>query len=243
MLKEEGRFKPLKKVKLIDLSQEIYQGMPVYPGHLKTVIWFHQTHEEVRRAIGTGFSYATCGLLMSDHGPTHVDSISHISTKPGAKSIDQLPLELFYTEAICLDVSHVPPRTYITKKDLEDALKKSGLEIKKGDTVLLYTGHYNKRYGTPEWLTHYPGLDREATLWLADKGVVNIGIDAPSIDNPADKTYPAHTVCGERDLLNIENMANLDKVVNKRFKFIGFPLKIRGGTGSPIRAVAVLEEE
>jgi kynurenine formamidase len=57
----------------VDLSQEIYTGMPVYPGHLKTVIFTHASHEEVKRAIGTGFSYQTSGILMCDHGPTHID--------------------------------------------------------------------------------------------------------------------------------------------------------------------------
>lgn len=230
----------MEKLKIIDLSAEIYTGMPVYPGHQRTVVWTHVSHEEKRKELGTGFSYETCGILMSDHGPTHVDSISHISTKPGAKAIDALPLELFYTEAVCLDVSHVPPKTYITKNDLQKALKTAGLAIKNGDTVLLYTAHYNRRYEKFEYLTDYPGLDKQATTWLADQGVVNIGIDAPSIDNPVDKTYPAHSICGERDLLNMENLANLDKVVGKRFRFIGFPLKIRKGTGSPIRAVAIL---
>ena len=54
------------KGKLIDLTQEIYQGMPVYPGHLKTVIWTHMSHEECRRMLGTGFSYETRGILLCD---------------------------------------------------------------------------------------------------------------------------------------------------------------------------------
>ncbi|MGI6485291.1 MAG: cyclase family protein [Tepidanaerobacteraceae bacterium] len=228
--------------KIIDLSQEIYQGMSVYPGHVKTLIWEHHTHQETLKTIGTGFSYATRGLLLSDHGPTHVDALNHIDPREDAESIDQLPLELFYTEGVCLDVSFVKPLEYITKKDLEVALEKSGQEIKRGDTVLLYTGHYDRTFGTEDWLFKYAGLDREATEWLADKGVVNIGVDAPSIDTPKDKSYPSHTVCKERRLLNIENLANLDKITNKRFEFIGLPLKIRDGTGSPIRAVAVLDE-
>ena len=228
-------------VKLVDLSQEIYQGMPVYPGHLKTLVWEHHTHKETGAALGTGFSYETRGLLLSDHGPTHVDAINHIDPRPGAKGIDELPLELFYTEAVCLDVSDVPPRTYIVRGTLEAACHQAGMEIKKGDTVLLYTSHFNRRYATDEWLNNYPGLDRAATEWLADRGVVNIGIDAPSIDNPVDKSYPAHTVCKERQLLNMENLANLDRVSGKRFRFIGFPLKIKKGSGSPIRAVALIE--
>jgi kynurenine formamidase len=108
--------------------------------------------------------------------------------------------------------------------------------------VLLYTGHYTKRYNTPEWLTNYAGLDREGTLWLCDQGIVNIGIDAPSIDTPKDRTFPSHVACRERAMLNMENLGDLRPVAGKRFKFIGFPLKIRGGSGSPIRAVAILDE-
>lgn len=227
-------------MKLIDLSQEIYTGMPVYPGHLKTVLFEWVSHEEMRRILGTGFSYRTCGILVSDHCGTHVDSIEHISTKPGALTIDKIPLEWFYGEAICLDVSHVKPKTYIKKQDIIEALAKHKLEIKKGDTVLLYTAT-SKKFGTWEYLTEYPGLDYEAASFLADKGVKNIGIDAPSIDNPTDKSYPAHKVCGERDILNTENLTNLDQVVGKRFTIVLFPLKLRNCTGSPVRAVAILE--
>src|SRR5579875_1645659 len=64
--------------KLIDLSQEIYQGMFVYPGHLKTVIWEHRSHEETAKNFEGGFSYQSRGLLMSDHGPTHVDALRRL---------------------------------------------------------------------------------------------------------------------------------------------------------------------
>ncbi|NLY71183.1 MAG: cyclase family protein [Clostridiales bacterium] len=236
------------KVKIIDLSQEIYNDMPVYPGHQRTTIFNMKTHEETILVNKTGYSSITMGLLMSDHGPTHVDAETHIDPSPDAKSIDQIPLEKFYTEAICLDVSHIRgEENYITKEVLEKALEESGLEIKEGDTVLLYTGHYNRTYPDyGKWLFDYPGLDREATEWLCDKGVVNVGVDAPSIDSSIEmkrKKYPAHTVCKERKLLNAENLANLDKVVGKRFIVSMLPLKIRGASGAPVRAVAIFNEE
>jgi len=228
-------------VRIVDLTQEVYTGMPVYPGHLRTVLFEWVSHEEMRKLLGTGFSYRTCGIMISDHGGTHVDSIEHISTKPGALTIDKIPLEWFYGQAVCLDVSHVKPKTYITKKDLTDSSAKHKLQIEQGDTVLLYTGT-TKKLGAWEYLTEYPGLDYEAASWLAEKGARNIGIDAPSIDNPIDKTYPAHRVCGDKDILNTENMTNLEQVVGKRFKIALFPLRLRNCTGSPVRAVAVLEE-
>jgi kynurenine formamidase len=67
---------PPFKGRIIDLSQEIYQGMPVYPGHLKTVVWTHLSHEECQRTLGTGFSCETRGIMFCDHGPTPIDAVS-----------------------------------------------------------------------------------------------------------------------------------------------------------------------
>jgi kynurenine formamidase len=228
--------------KIIDLTQEIFQGMPVYPGHVKTVIWDHHSHEETSRVFNNEFSYATRGLMFSDHGPTHVDAINHIDPDPNSEAINELSLERFYTSAVALDVSHIPSSGFIRIQDLEDACNKANLSIQSGDTVLLYTGHYTRNYGTSRWLEGYAGLDFEATEWLAKKGVVNIGIDAPSIDNPLDRSYPSHNACRKYKVLNTENLADLTPIIGKRFRYIGFPLKIRGGTGSPIRAVALIEE-
>lgn len=227
--------------KIYDLTQQIYNGMPVWPGHVKTVIWDHDTHEGTRKEPD-GYSWASKGIMLCDHGPTHVDAISHMDADPSAPTIDLIPLEKFYTSGVCLDVSEADPDGYITKDLLEKACEKSGIAIKEGDTVLLYTGHYVNKYGTAEYLSRYAGLDGEATQWLIDKGIVNMGIDAPSTDNPKDKTFPSHLVSRAHWLIHMENLADLRPVIGKRFQFIGFPLNIRGAHGSPIRAVAVVTE-
>jgi kynurenine formamidase len=162
---------------------------------------------------------------------------------PAAPTIDMIPLEKFYTDGVCVDVSEADPDGYITKELLEKACERDNVEIEQGDTVLLYTGHYVNKYGTPEYLTRYAGLDGEATQWLVDKGIVNMGVDAPSTDNPQDKTFPSHLVTKAHWLMHMENLADLRPLIGKRFKFIGFPLNIRGAHGSPIRAVAVVEED
>jgi kynurenine formamidase len=230
----------LSSARIIDLSQPIFPGMPVYPGHLKTALWTYHTHEETNANLRTGFSYATRGLLISDHGPTHVDALNHMDPDPSAASIDALPLQLFITRGVCVDVSGVAFGGYITVPVLENAFETAGLSVPHGGTVLLWTGHYERSYGTSAWLTDYAGLDRDATLWLADSGAVNIGVDAPSIDTPPDKTYPSHCVCRDRGVLNTENLANLREVAGRSFLYIGLPLRIRDGTASPIRAVALM---
>ncbi|KNF07032.1 putative metal-dependent hydrolase [Gottschalkia purinilytica] len=229
-------------LRLIDLTQEIYEGMPLFGIHQKTFIMTNQTYEQNMKATGSktlGF-YAR-NLLISEHCGTHSDGINEF--KPGGASIENMPLEHFWGSAICLDLSHKRYPEYIEPKDLEEALAKSGQEIRKGDIVLMYTGLFNRAYGTPDYENYYTGLSYEGAKWLAERGVMNIGVDAPAIDQtPDDLDFSGHLVCGEYNITNTENLCNLDKVVNKRFLYMGLPLKIRGGTGSPIRAVALLED-
>ncbi len=229
-----------KRFKIVDLAQEIYQGMPVYWSHCKTYIFPHITFEETKKYP---LPWQSRNLLINEHGPTHTDAAAECD--PNGKTIDQEPLERFYTSAICLDVSHVPPKSFITKQILQEALKKARLEIKESDTVLLYTGHYERtKEDANKYLYDNPGIDMEAANWLADKGVVNVGIDAASIDKSDDPKESGHLVCRDKPTMtNTEHLANLDKVAGKRFRYVGLPLKIRGGTGSPIRPVAILQEE
>ncbi|MGH8937116.1 MAG: cyclase family protein [Acidimicrobiia bacterium] len=228
--------------RLIDLSQDIYQGMQVYPGHLKTVIFQHATHAETAPRFEGGFSFQTMGFMMNDNGPTHVDSFSHLDPDPAAPTIDQMPLEVFYGEALCLDLSHMEPRSYIEAEDLDRAVQRSGLEVRQGDIVLLYTATYDRHHGTPDYLTEFPGLGESGSMWMVERGVKAFGVDSSTPDNPLSRTYPCHMMCREHRITHYENLADLGLVAGRRFTFIGFPLKIRGGHGGPTRAVALLED-
>lgn len=228
-------------MRIIDLSQEIANGVPVYPGHLKTVLFDHASHEETRPRFEGGFSFQTKGLLMNDNGPTHVDSFSHLDPAPGAATIDQMPLDLFFGDAVCLDVSDVKPRTDITPYHLEEAEQRSPEKLQPGDILLLYTGTWNRYRGDRRYLTEFPGLGEAASEWIHDRGVKTFGVDSPTPDNPASRSYPCHMMCRRYDITHYENLANLDQVVGQRFLFVGFPLKLRGAHGGPTRAVAVLD--
>lgn len=229
-------------LKLIDLSQEIFQGMSVFPIHQKTFIMTNMTHEENMRLTGSKkLGFSARNLLISEHAGTHCDGVYEYN--PDGPTIDKMPLEYFWGSAICLDMSHIRYPNSFEPRDLEKALQKSNQEIRKGDIVLLYTGHHDRTYGTEMFQKEYSGLSYEGAKYLAEKGVVNIGVDAPAIDlTPDDIDFSAHLICGEYHITNTENLCNLDKVVNKRFLYFGLPLRIRDGTGSPIRAVALLEE-
>lgn len=228
-------------MRLVDLSQDIYEGMKVYPGHLKTVTFQHVTHEETAPRFEGGFSFQTWGFMLNDNGPTHVDSFSHLDPDPDAPTIDQMPLELFYGNAVCIDVSAIPARTDITPDNLETALAAAGHTISQGDMLFLYTATYDRFRGTPQYLTDFPGLGEMASNWILERGVKTFGVDSPTPDNPTSKTYPCHMMCRANHVTHYENLV-LTEVVGHRFTFIGFPLKVVGAHGGPTRAVAILED-
>ena len=227
--------------KLIDLSQDIFEGMQVYPGHLKTVVFQHATHEETAPRFEGGFSFQTLGFMLNDNGPTHVDSFSHLDPQPGAATIDQMPLDLFFGPALCLDVSQVPAHTDITSEHLDEALTSSGLDLQVGDMLFLYTATYDRYRGTPKYLTEFPGLGQSGSEWIVARGVKTFGVDSPTPDNPTSKTYPCHMMCRHEHITHYENL-RLTEVVGRRFTFVGFPLKVIGAHGGPTRAVALIDD-
>ncbi len=230
-------------MQLIDLSREIYHRTQVHPSHPPVIVTVWNDHSEIKRAGNTEFSSKALALSLSDHSATHVDAPVHFDPRPGAMTIDQVPLENFYTEAICLDLSHVPLKHAITVPEMEAALDASGQEIKPRDTVLIHMGVNDRLLGKPGYLHDFPGLALESVHWLADRKITMFGVEAISPAPEGELNFQAHKACAERGITHMECLANLDKLVGKgRFRFIGFPLKIKGGTASPIRAVAVLDD-
>ena len=229
-------------MQLIDLSRTIEHRTPAHPSHPPVIMTVWNDHSEVKKAGNTEFTSKSLTLSMSDHSATHVDAPCHFSSSSDAVSIDRVPLENFYTEAICLDLSHVALKHEITVAEMEAALKVSGEEIQKGDTVLIHMGVNDRLFGKPEYLHDFPGLHVEAVHWLADKGIIMFGVEAISPAPEGEPNFKAHIACAQRGITHMEGLMNLDKLLEQgRFRFIGFPLKIKDGTGSPIRAVAVIE--
>ncbi|MDQ2756374.1 MAG: cyclase family protein [Actinomycetota bacterium] len=226
---------------LIDLSQDIYEGMKVYPGHLKTVQFEHVTHEETAPRFEGGFSFQTSGVLLNDNGPTHVDSFSHLDPDPDAETIEKMSLDLFYGTAVCLDVSGFAPGTDITDEDLTRIEAAAPVDVRPGDILLFHTATWNRYAGDKRYLSEFPGLSESASQWIVDRGVKTFGVDSPTPDNPTSTSYPCHMMCRREHITHYENLANLDQVVNTRFTFVGFPLKLQGAHGGPTRAVAITD--
>jgi len=227
---------------IIDLSQEIFAGMPVFPGHPEVEVTIHASHEQWDGITDSDVvSPVVNRLELSEHTGTHVDAINHMGRQYRGQSIDTMPLTMFYTEGICLDLSHKGLLGLIEPGDLEHALSEADLEIKQGDTILLYTDHYRRAFGTDDW-NKGPGVSADTARWLGQQEIAAFGVEtvSPGVVN-GDNTE-VHRICGELGFTHYENMINLHQLIGRgRFRFIGLPLKIRGGTGSPVRAIAVFE--
>jgi kynurenine formamidase len=227
---------------IIDLSQEIYSGMPVYKGLPEVNISVHNTHEEWEGLSNPSTKTpSVLKLEFGEHTGTHVDALSHMGKKHKKQSIERMPLSMFYTEGVCLDFSHKKLKELITSSEIEAACKKEGLEIKQGDTVLLNTDHFRNTYGTDNW-PNGPGITTDAALWLGNKKIAAFGVETMSPGVPNVSNKEVHRICGDLGFTHYENMINLDLLIGRgRFRFIALPLKIRGGTGSPVRAIAVFD--
>lgn len=229
-------------LEIIDLSQEIYAGMPVFPGLPEVSISVHVSHEEWDNINDSDVvTPAVNRLELGEHTGTHVDAINHMAPQYRDQSIDKMPLTMFYTEGICLDLSDKGLRELIEPADLERSLSNAGLDVRQGDTVLLYTDHYRGAFGTDDW-HHGPGISAEAARWLGAQKIAAFGVEtmAPGVLKVSNREV--HRICGELGFTHYENLINLHRLIDRgRFRFIGLPLRIRGGTGSPVRAVAVFE--
>jgi len=227
---------------IIDLSQEIYEGMPVFRDLPQVKMSIHNSHEEWNGIKNPETKTpAVHKLELGEHTGTHVDAINHMEKKHVGKSIDKMPLSMFYTEGICLDFSHKKLKELISSEEVENVCKKQDVLIKEGDTVLFYTDHYKKYFNTENW-KNGPGITIECATYLGKKQVAAFGVETMSPGVSGISNKGVHHVCGDMNFTHYENLINLDKLIDKgRFRFIGLPLKIRGGTGSPVRAIAVIE--
>ena len=233
----------MERMKIVDLSQEIYPGMPVFEGHPKVTMEVVITHEQRQQISNPAtFSPVLHTITMSEHSGTHVDAFSHFGVPFRSKSIDTMPIEMFFTEGICLDLSHKGLEELIHIADIKASLHEADLAIERGDTVLLYTDHYRRHFNSPDWING-PGISAELARWFGRKGISSFGVETRSPGVVGISNTEVHQIGGEMGYSHYENLINLHKLVGKgRFHFIALPLRIRDGTGSPVRAVAVVKE-
>ncbi|SNT27713.1 cyclase family protein [Tropicimonas sediminicola] len=230
--------------RIIDLSMLIEDNMPSHKLFQSPIYLPAQTHEQTL-AFGLGvegdpMTFQTNFIGMLDHVGTHVDAFLH--TNPKGASVDQMPLEMFMGKAVCFDLQHIGDLEDITVAHMEEAEEKSGVKV-DGHIVLLCTGFHKRNINDPQKLVWgNPGLTTEATRWLYDRGSRMHGVEGPSTDKPSNNIFAQHRLCRDLGISHYEWLVNLEELIGEgEFEFIGLPIKFKDGSGSPVRAIAVLD--
>lgn len=219
-----GDLASIKEV--IDLSVPLKSlDTPVFPG-------YPQPLRSIYTTVGKE-GYASFVWMFAEHTSTHVDSPAHFFE--GAPTIDQVPLRRYVGPGMVLNFSGKPRNYNIGKEDIEKALKNVGEKSLSGWIILFYTG-YTDKSSTSEWLEH-PALSEAACKYLVELQVNAVGLDAPSPDHPP---FPAHKILLPQKIGVYENLWNLEKILEKKFLFVGAPLSLYGGSASPVRALAII---
>lgn len=200
-----------------------------------------------------GFFYDANNFSAAEHGGTHIDSPIHFAE--GKHTVDQIPIQRLMGPAVVIDVSNkaVADRDYLVSvSDFKEWESKNG-KIADGSIILLNTGSAQfwpdkeKYMGTanrgPDAVKelHFPGLDPEAAEWLVENRKINaIGLDTPSIDYGQSTLFESHRILFKENIPAFENVANLDKLPPTGAFIIALPMKIKGGSGGPLRIIANL---
>lgn len=202
-----------------------------------------------------GYYYAANSFCTAEHGGTHLDAPVHFAE--GAQTADEIPLERLVGPAVVIDVSAASDGNadyLVTVEDLERFEREHG-RIGPDSLLLIRTGFSQRwpdaaRYlGTaargPEAVAdlHFPGLHPDAARWLVEERPVRaVGIDTASIDFGQSTAFESHRTLYAANVPAFENLTSLERLPARGAYVIALPMKIGGGSGAPLRAIAVLPE-
>jgi len=234
--------------KIIDLT---------YPFDAESVYWptaeTFKLETDFEGVTEKGYYYSAYRYSAAEHGGTHLDAPVHFAK--GQNSVDQIPLDQLTGAGVVIDVTQQCATNadyLVSVADFQNWEKRNG-RIPTGAIVLLRTG-YGKFYpdrkkylGTDERgaaavaKLHFPGLDPQAAGWLIEsRSIKAIGLDTASIDRGQSTLFESHRTLFAKNIPAFENVANLDQLPLKGFTVIALPMKIKGGSGGPLRIIAML---
>lgn len=221
-----------RSLKIVDLSMIIREGEKGAFSEVKFL-------PEMSRAWSAPHFKKPCAgwesrnLILPEHCATHVDAPYHFI--PDADTIDKVAIDRFLGNAVLLDLRGTQKVAEpVRKDDLTNVCSRDSIEIEKLDIIILFSKLESR------------GLANDAVDWLVERGIkavgTNVFIEEDVIEDGLRVRY-AHMRFLSRGICIFEGLINLDKIPAKRFFFIGLPLKLQGGTGSPIRAVALIPSD
>ena len=238
----------LDKSRFIDLTHSFGADTIVWPTEQDFRLILQQAGE-----TSGGYYYASNRLEMAEHGGTHIDAPIHFSK--GGQMLDQVPIDRLIGAGVRIDVAAqcARDRDYlVTIQDFEQWEADHG-RIPNRAIVLVDTGFARYWPSRQQYLgtelrglegvraLHFPGLDPKAADWLiGNRQVKAVGIDTASIDYGQSTTFETHVALLSRNVPVLENIGYLRDLPARGFDVIALPMKIAGGTGGPIRVIAVL---
>jgi len=232
--------------RIVDLGLELTNGLRTWDVKPPFTCLPYMT----ARTFTLGFN--TKLLVMEDHTGTHVDAPIHFYDgdfrSPRGKTIAEVALEKLIGDAVLIDVSDKDPSEPVTERLLEAHAADQRVRIQRGDIVLVR--FWPKPWGEPmDGFLDARGLTLGACEWLLERGVKAVGVDHANLEGKLAKEFgnfeaPGHLLFlhPSREIPIIENLVNLDRIGRTRFRFTALPLKIREATGSPVRAIATVED-
>ena len=198
-----------------------------------------------------GWFYSAYDLTLSEHGGTHLDAPEHFAE--GRMTADEIPLDRLIGPAAVIDVTEASQanRDYLfTVADVMRWEEQHGV-LPTGSIVLFHTGYdqfwpdRNAYMGTdkrgPEGVAElsFPGISEELAQFLVDeREIIAVGLDTPSLDYGKSQDFIAHRILLEENISGFENVANLSLLPPSGAEVIALPIKVRGGSGGPLRIIA-----
>lgn len=242
---------PFARGKWIDLTHDFSANTLYWPTAQKftSEVEFHAHTDK-------GYFYAANRYGASEHGGTHIDAPIHFAEK--GKTLDQLTVEQLTGAAVVVDVSAKASKDadyQIAMADLKAWEEKHG-KIPKDAILLFHTGYARfwpdaKKYlGTDERgasavaKLHFPGLHPDAARWLvAERTIKAVGLDTASIDYGQSTMFETHRILAAKNIPAFENVAELDKLPATGAYIVALPMKIKDGSGGPLRIAAWVAEK
>jgi kynurenine formamidase len=240
----------LAHLEWIDLSYPFDSSTLYWPNNIEGF----ELETEAEGVTEAGYFYSSYSLSTPEHGGTHLDAPIHFSEK--GQKLDELSLAQLTGKGVLIDVREQALKDPDYRVDVAalSAWEEKNGTIPEGSIVLFRTGYgrfypdREKYFGTaktgleaiPE--LHFPGIHSEAALFLAEKRKVKaVGLDTPSLDFGQSKEFESHQVLMGHNIPGFENMANLDQLPESGFYIVALPMKIKGGSGGPLRVIAGLK--
>jgi kynurenine formamidase len=240
---------PLAERTIIDLAHSFDSTTIYWP--TEKGFRFEKGFEGITPA---GFFYTANSFAAPEHGGTHIDAPIHFAE--GKHTVDAIPVQQLIGPGVLIDVSKKCEAHRDYQVQIEDFVeweRKYG-EMPKGCIVLMRTGfgrYWPDRVqymGTDERgqqavaKLHFPGLHPETAKWLVNsRSIKAVGLDTPSIDYGQSTRFESHVTLFSANIPAFENVANLDQLPERGFTVIALPMKIKGGSGGPLRAIAIVE--